>query len=913
MKYEHRLNRMIFKYQIRILLFLSVNLIVSNSIATASNFETATSRNKPNLLFIITDQQRYDALSYAGNPVIKTPNLDRLAQKGAFFSNAYVPCAVCGPSRSSILTGCRVETTGVKSNSETYYYSEKEVMTMPTFDEVLAENGYHCEYYGKWHAMSNRAEVYANPVQVANNGRSVFGPGGQSHIWRDYLDELGTIPNPGTGQFKDGMSKYPYIANPLDRFYGMSHEELVASNLSHSQPDQHGKLLLDKEHTLTAFQGRQTIEALERLKDKTFSLTCSFHFPHSPMLAPEPYYGMYPVEEMIPPVSINDNMQNSPYSNSNSRTKRTEYADPEKIKYMISEYYGIITEIDHWIGEILDKLDELGIAENTMVIFTSDHGEMLGAHGMREKNVFLEESSHVPLLIKFPGEIEEQEKVDEYVSLIDLFPTILDYLNVPETESDGKSLKGLIEGTDNEHGKYVVSEWDRENTPNYMVVKDGWKLIIPYTIKSTVINAMYDLNTDPHEMNNLLGNNPNRADYIEKAEELRACLLEWLGEENSIHTYSVSKRDLLNGGKPTGNDADFIYQNLPELVPGEELLVSVTMKNTGTTSWTKEGNFKLASQSPELNKIWGLESVELEEGEIIHPNTEKTFTFNIKVPESDGSFVFQWQMIQEAEEWFGEKSETEQLVIGDPGSYIDPCDELTGWKSSQSLNLNSTDQKQGAGCVEFVGDATDEFKKVFDPSYEAEIDPSNAVLQFWYYVSDPAYLSDKNQVELGSAGKPDTDEFNWKLNGLSKGWNFIQLEFSKAGSMGNPNLNAINWFRLYNKKNGNIVSRLDGIQIINKTVTGTKEYLINAEKTGLKIYPNPLTSSFLTIDTNFKAEIETWNLRIYDLFGSMVFEKESITPPTIQLNTESWGKSSAYVVKATSGPFIFTQKLIIDK
>ncbi len=133
---------------------------------------------KKNLLFIVTDQQRYDALGYAGNTVIKTPNLDRLAEQGAYFRNAYTACAVCGPARSSMLTGSRVESTGVNSNSQTYYYDGDGVMTMPTFDEILAENGYRCEYYGKWHALSSHAEVYANPVQYANNGNSVFGPGG---------------------------------------------------------------------------------------------------------------------------------------------------------------------------------------------------------------------------------------------------------------------------------------------------------------------------------------------------------------------------------------------------------------------------------------------------------------------------------------------------------------------------------------------------------------------------------------------------------------------------------------------------------------------------------------------------------------------------------------------------------------
>ncbi len=872
----------------------------------------ALAQEKKNLLFIITDQQRYDALGYAGNTVIKTPNLDRLAEKGAYFSNAYAPCAVCGPSRSSILTGSRVESTGVNSNTQTYYYNETEVMTMPTFDEILAENGYHCEYYGKWHSMSSHASIYKNPEQNAPNGKYVFGSGGQSHIWRGYLDKLGSIPEPGTGQFKDGMSKYPYIANPLDRYYGRSYEELQNSNLSHSQPDQHGELLLEQQHTMTAFQASQALEAIERLKDKTFSITCSFHFPHSPMLVPMPYYGMYPVDEMIPPVSLNDNMQNSPYANSNSRTKRTEYADPEKIKYMISEYYGIITEIDNWIGQILDKLDELGIADNTMIIFTSDHGEMLGAHGMREKNIFLEESAHIPLLISSPGEIQAETTVDGYVSLVDLFPTILDYLNVPEKESDGKSLRGLIEGTDLEHGKYVVTEWDRENSPNYMVVKDGWKLIIPYTIKSTVINAMYDLNTDPYEMNNLLGSNPDRVNHQEKVEELRACLLEWLAEQKSIHYYSVSKRDLLNGGKPTGNNAAFVSQDVPELVPGQTVSVSVTMKNNGTTTWTKEGNFKLASQSPAKNKTWGLDHINLNEGESISPNSEKTFNFEIKVPAYDGSFNFQWQMIQEAEEWFGKKSEIEQIINGDPGSYLDDCDAKTDWKSSQTLTLNASDQKQGSGCLEFSGDGTDEYKKVFSTAYNSKLNESNGALQFWYYVSDPSMLGDKNQVEIGSSGKPDTDEYSWNLSGLTEGWNFVRLNLSEAGKRGSPNLSAINWFRIYNIKSGSIISRIDGIQIVDKTATNTSDISRFSTEPTFNIYPNPLNGNLLSIDIIGFDSFSKVDVRITNLLGQTVYNNSMHNASHSVIDVSGWLKQSIYIVTVKTGQSITSKKLIIE-
>jgi arylsulfatase A-like enzyme len=503
--------------------------------------------DKPNLLFIMTDQQRSDALSIAGNSVLETPNLDRLAKQGAFFKNAYTPCAVCAPARASILTGHIVEHTGAKTNAKAYYVKEDGLMPMPTFDEILTEHGYHCEYYGKWHTVSSHSEIYKNPVKEANNGKSIFGPGGQKYVYMDYLDKRDPKREPKSGELIDKFTGRPYRTDPLDKHHGMTNTELKASKAKYPQCDLHGELKMNKDNTITAFQAKQTIEAIERLKDRPFSITCSFHFPHAPMLPPEPYYSMYSAKDMIPPVSISDDMENSPYRTANGRLANPEYADPDKIKYMISNYYGLVKEIDDWIGEILNTLDENGLAENTLVIFTSDHGEMLGAHGLREKNVFYEESAHIPLLIRLPRKIKSNTTVNKYVSLVDLFATILDYMKIKKHKSNGKSLRGLIEGTDKEHGKYVVTEWDYRGdiSPNYMIIKDGWKLIIPYSTTSKVINAMYDLNSDPHEINNLLGKNPDRHSYAEKAEELRACLLEWLAKNNSKHFKGVKERQLI--------------------------------------------------------------------------------------------------------------------------------------------------------------------------------------------------------------------------------------------------------------------------------------------------------------------------------------------------------------------------------
>lgn len=521
----------------------------------ASQGIAAPKDKKPNLLFIMTDQQRFDALSIAGNQVLKTPNLDRLARQGAWFKNVYTQCAVCGPARATILTGRTVENHGVITNGLAESIKSSGIMAIPTFDELLSENGYNCEYHGKWHSPEFHAEVYKNPVLITKSGRSVFAPGGMTRIYFDNIDPLYPVAPLMPGELYDTFTKRPYLVNPLDKRYGMTEQQVKNSVISYIQPDLHGVLKTPVEHSFTAFQAKQTIEALERNKDKPFSITCSFHFPHAPMLPVKPYSDMYPFSEMKVPVSISDAMLNSPYRSQNGRLNNPEYADQEKIKYLISDYYALVTEIDDWVGKILNKLTELGLDENTLVIFTSDHGEMLGAHGMREKNVFYEESAHVPLMIRFPGRIQPGTTVEGYTSNLNLFATILDYLNIPEYPSDSKSLRGMIEGTDQSMGKMVVTEWlnNEDKQPGYMILKDNWKMFIPYSATSTVIDALYNLNDDPFEMNNLLGSNPDKKKYAQKVNELHTDLVAWLKDHQSIHYEGVKTRNLTGTPLSTGS------------------------------------------------------------------------------------------------------------------------------------------------------------------------------------------------------------------------------------------------------------------------------------------------------------------------------------------------------------------------
>jgi hypothetical protein len=269
------------------------------------------------------------------------------------------------------------------------------------------------------------------------------------------------------------------------------------------------------------------------------------------------------------------------------------------------------------------------------------------------------------------------------------------------------------------------------------------------------------------------------------------------------------------------NSATYIIQDFPtSLDTSETATVSVTMKNSGTAAWTKAELYKLGSQNTPDNTTWGMDRIELDATDNIAPNAEKTFTFDITSPATPGIYNFQWMMIKDGVGWFGDISNNVEIKVGEISNYLDDCDVLTSWNSSQTLILNTTENKQGSGCIEYTGSSNDEFKKVFTTPYNSGLTSSNAVLQFWYYVSDPSLMGTSNQVELGSGGTNDVNEYHWSLSGLSSGWNLISLNVSDAStSNGAADLNAINWFRIYNIKSGSVTTKIDGIKIISNGAT----------------------------------------------------------------------------------------------
>lgn len=510
------------------------------------NFSALTQSNadKPNILIIMTDQQTYNAVGYSGNKQIITPNLDKLASEGVNFSHAVTPCPVCVPARTSIHTGRLTETTTIRRNRD----AKTGECNYSTFDEILAKRGYRTEYYGKFHAPERLAKVYQNPPVEGMTGTDPivhWEPNYVKYIQDKYKERPLKKGELYETTFYGGT--VPYKLHPPDSQY----DRVAAGDIpekaklkSMSQANIHGVLDLPAEDTITAIQGKQALAALDRLKDEKFVLTCSFHCPHVPITPSEPYASMYNVKEMETAASIKDTRDNSPY---NPGKVIPPYNNKEKVQYMVANYYAFVTEIDDWVGKILDKLDEFKLTKNTLVVFVSDHGEMLGAHGMRGKFNFYEESVRVPFLIRYPEKIKPYQTISTPVSTLNIFPTILEYAGMKNIPTDGYSLKGLMEGTEKPKYDFAVSEWawQNKNVPSIMIRTAEWKLMTTHRSGGKNVEVLYDLVNDPHEMNNLLGSNPDRFKYKEIAEDLRRKLVGYLKDVNSPLVEGINKRILV--------------------------------------------------------------------------------------------------------------------------------------------------------------------------------------------------------------------------------------------------------------------------------------------------------------------------------------------------------------------------------
>ena len=367
---------------------------------------TASAADKPNVLFIISDDLNCD-LSINGNPVIRTPNMERLAQRGVVFERAYCQYPVCNPSRSSLMTGLYPDQTGVISNGDNFRNHIPDVVTLP---QMFGNNGYSAARVGKIYHYGVPNQIGTNGVDDPASWDKVVNPKG-----RDKFDEplIFTIGNPGD--------------------FGGTLSWLAADGLDEEQTD--------------AIGAEAMVELLEDGGDQPFFLAMGFYRPHTPYVAPRKYFEMYPLISKIRlPDEPPDDLLDVPAAAWVMRVHQDKMNELTKIE-AIQAYYASVSFMDAQLGRVLDALDRLDLWKDTIVVFTSDHGYHMGEHRLWQKTTLFENSARVPLVIAAPGfEKTQGRRTGAVTELIDLYPTLADLAGVaPPPHLMGTSLRAQLQ------------------------------------------------------------------------------------------------------------------------------------------------------------------------------------------------------------------------------------------------------------------------------------------------------------------------------------------------------------------------------------------------------------------------------------------------------------------------------------
>lgn len=424
-----------------------------------------------NILFFLVDQMRYDALSCNGAPVCRTPNLDALAAEGTRFSSAYTTTALCSPARASVLTGLYPHNHGQLANVGNFNgVFDNCVLGRETYFSKLKAHGYQTGYVGKWH--------------LEKDGEGDFWGIDRWHTSGEYFSQVK----------KDGA--------PFD--FGI--HEVQPLEWGPNAPFQ-GVSVMDAEHHHDGWVARRTVDLLEEMggQDAPFAVCAAFHGPHFPYAVPEPYYGMYRPEDVPRWENFGEMFKDKPIVQQKElmrwNTAHLTWQDWQKV---IAVYWGYCTYIDAQIGLVMDALKAKGLYEDTMIVFTSDHGDMLGSHRLFNKGFNMyEETHHIPFIMRVPGAPAVKE-CGAFVSLVDLMPTFMEAAgDRAACGADGQSMLPLLAtGTAPDWRTCLLAEFNGyESTllTMRMVRTDKWK----YVYNPFAEDELYDMGSDPGELHNL--------------------------------------------------------------------------------------------------------------------------------------------------------------------------------------------------------------------------------------------------------------------------------------------------------------------------------------------------------------------------------------------------------------------------
>jgi arylsulfatase A-like enzyme len=464
---------------------------------------------RPNILLITSDQQHWNTLGTI-NPKIKTPNLDRLSKQGMRFSRAYCPNPTCTPTRASIITGL------YPSMHDAWSLGTKLPEDVPTVGDTLHRGGYRTALIGKAHfqplaSTPSQTSIECQPIlRDLEFWKGFRGPwyGFDSiELARNHADEAHVGQHYALWMEEKGLADWrSYFQDPAT-----------------SQPKRRGAWELPAELHYSSWTAEKTIAEIEQSVDngQPFFTWASFLDPHPPYLVPEPWASMYNPDDMEPGTLLEGEMELLPEHFRLTQQPRPDYSayqetthgnhgftshlvDEVEAKQDMATYYGMISFMDEQIGRILDALDKKGIAENTLIVFTSDHGHFLGQHGLWHKGAFhYEDLLRVPLLVSWPGVVPAGGTTDALQSLVDLAPTFLRAadLDIP-TQMQGVDQLDVWRGRKTKARQDVIVEFHHQPKKVHLrtYITQSHKMTI---YRDQSYGELFDLTTDPEERRNL--------------------------------------------------------------------------------------------------------------------------------------------------------------------------------------------------------------------------------------------------------------------------------------------------------------------------------------------------------------------------------------------------------------------------
>lgn len=449
---------------------------------------SAAAADRPNILFIMVDEMKWNVMSGAGHPLVKTPHLDRLAREGTRFTTAYTVAPICTPSRYSFFTGRYAHVHGAIDNSTP---TREPQVLLPA---ILKHHGYQTAISGKLH----------------------FIPKDFDHSFDSFWSFSG-----------EGPRKLPTWPQTVAKKHGAESVRKLAVRPFPSDPlgKDLGKLTYPKEDSQTFWITDRAVDFLQqRDAAKPFFLFVSYLDPHSPSHLCEPYWSMFDAAKIPLPPSF----KQDPARPSSSADNRHEVNDPEIVRALTAAYYAKVTMVDDNVGRLLAKLRALGLAENTLIVFTADHGNMLGDLNRWFKGAMYEGSARIPLLMKAPAAspfattFNRGAVVSSIVENIDVMPTLCELVGVPLPTAgiQGRSMTALVAGqaVDWKNRAFAERNSSMIRTPQFKYINNsrgnerhgGGK------------PELYDLIKDPLEMNNLAGDPAHAAIVKDLAGQLEA-------------------------------------------------------------------------------------------------------------------------------------------------------------------------------------------------------------------------------------------------------------------------------------------------------------------------------------------------------------------------------------------------------